>query len=76
MDVIEAMGGESGDLYELCTENFDPEWLTDLPTHVWVFYKGRHYDAETPKGVGDWRELPAFVKSTFAKSMRVKQVTI
>jgi len=26
--------------------------------HIWVVYKGRHYDAEVPKGVSDWKELP------------------
>jgi hypothetical protein len=26
--------------------------------HVWVKYRGRYYDAETPNGVADWREIP------------------
>ena len=26
--------------------------------HVWVYFDGRHYDAETPDGVRDWRALP------------------
>lgn len=26
--------------------------------HVWVEYKGKYYDAETPKGVTDWKQLP------------------
>jgi hypothetical protein len=26
--------------------------------HVWVEYKGKHYDAETPNGVDDWRNIP------------------
>jgi hypothetical protein len=26
--------------------------------HVWVKYKGKYYDAETPEGVNDWKELP------------------
>jgi len=60
--IIEAMGGDSDDLYELCTSNFDPEWLTGLPLHSWIFYKGRHYDAETPEGVDDWRGLSIFAK--------------
>jgi hypothetical protein len=32
----------------------------ELPRHAWVFFQGRHYDAETPDGVKDWRQLPAF----------------
>lgn len=26
--------------------------------HVWVEYKGKHYDAETPNGVSDWKDIP------------------
>jgi hypothetical protein len=26
--------------------------------HVWVEYKGRHFDAETPNGVFSWKRLP------------------
>lgn len=28
--------------------------------HFWVRYKGRHYDAEVPTGVDDWRNFPIF----------------
>jgi hypothetical protein len=26
--------------------------------HVWVKYKGKFYDAETPNGVSDWKDIP------------------
>ena len=26
--------------------------------HVWVEFKGKFYDAETPDGVRDWKDLP------------------
>lgn len=26
--------------------------------HCWTYWRGRHYDAEVPWGVEDWRELP------------------
>jgi hypothetical protein len=26
--------------------------------HVWVEFKGKVYDAETPNGVSDWKQLP------------------
>ena len=26
--------------------------------HVWVKYKSKYYDAEVPKGVADWKQLP------------------
>lgn len=29
-------------------------------THVWINYKGRHYDAEAPRGVDQFLELPFF----------------
>jgi len=60
--IIETMGGECYDLYELCTSNFDPNWLTELPHHSWIFYNDRHYDAEAPEGVDHWRELLIFTK--------------
>lgn len=28
--------------------------------HFWIFYKGRHYDAEVPTGVNDAFDLPIF----------------
>jgi len=28
--------------------------------HIWINYKGNHYDAEVPTGVNDWRKLPFF----------------
>jgi hypothetical protein len=33
---------------------------SNLPRHAWVFIRGRHYDAETPRGVRDWKDLPVF----------------
>ena len=26
--------------------------------HVWIYYNGKHYDAEEPYGVNDWTQLP------------------
>lgn len=34
--------------------------VKDLPYHVWVEHKGKAYDAESPKGVKDWKELNYF----------------
>lgn len=30
--------------------------------HLWIFYGGRHYDAEVPSGLDDWRDLPFFAR--------------
>ena len=30
--------------------------------HVWIQYKGKYFDAETPKGVSSWKELPWMIK--------------
>ncbi len=30
----------------------------ELPSHVWIVYKGKHYDAECPEGVDNFFELP------------------
>jgi hypothetical protein len=30
--------------------------------HVWIEYKGKYFDAETPNGVSSWKELPWMIK--------------
>lgn len=59
-----------GQLYRLTTNDLPPEYYTENepgiepePFHVWVYDGDRHYDAETPEGVGDWRELPFFQRT-------------
>ena len=37
----------------------------DLPGHCWVLVGGKHFDAETPEGVVDWRELPIFKRCSW-----------
>ncbi|MBI3416717.1 MAG: hypothetical protein HY043_15605 [Verrucomicrobia bacterium] len=34
----------------------------DLPRHCWACVSGKHFDAEAPEGVEDWRDLPIFKK--------------
>jgi len=43
------------------SESVDGEY-TLLPGHVWIFYRGKHYDAETINGVKNWKDLPVFKK--------------
>lgn len=31
--------------------------------HAWVFFRGKHYDAEAPEGVTDWELLPFFQRA-------------
>ena len=31
-----------------------------LVHHQWIYYNGKHYDAERPNGVNKWYELPIF----------------
>ena len=35
----------------------------DLPGHVWIFHKGKHYDAERPDGVKNFFNLPIFKRT-------------
>ncbi len=35
----------------------------NLNSHVWIYYRGRHYDAETPKGVQNFLNLSIFKKA-------------
>lgn len=32
--------------------------------HTWLIHKDRHYDAETPEGVEDWKDLPIWQRIT------------
>jgi len=44
---------------EVWSEMFSME----LVGHVWVEYRGKHYDAECPDGVRDWHDLFIFIRS-------------
>jgi hypothetical protein len=57
-DIIERMGGETKNLYELRDGYFSDSG--DLPGHVWIYYNGKHYDSETPNGIKSWKSLPVF----------------
>lgn len=67
MALIEELGGYR-EINKACTKGlteFDVCNFTDfgdLPSHVWVWFDGKHYDAECPEGVEDWRKLPLFAK--------------
>ena len=59
MEVIKRMGGYSKDISEVCTQNFQDLGGLDLG-HVWILYKGKHYDAQCPNGIKNWFDLPIF----------------
>ncbi len=42
------------------------ERIDYVNNHGWIYYEGKHYDAECPRGVKYWYQLPIF------KSMRKK----
>lgn len=55
----------SWNLYELKKYNIKFPKGLDLNsfwvgTHVWIYYKGKHYDAESPSGVESFIDLPFF----------------
>lgn len=39
-------------------ENVDITKVNDELCHTWVFFEGKHYDAECPDGVEKWFDLP------------------
>jgi hypothetical protein len=55
------LGGDPGEDDPNCRILFTED-LTEspLPGHAWVFFHGRHFDAECPQGVRNWRNLPVF----------------
>jgi len=38
--------------------NVDLNKVDDELNHTWIFFNGKHYDAEAPNGVSDWYDLP------------------
>jgi len=40
----------------------DIQEIYDEINHVWVYYNGKHYDAEAPNGVKKWYDLPLIKK--------------
>lgn len=33
---------------------------SEPPDHIWIYYNGKHYDAESPEGVENPWDLPIF----------------
>lgn len=53
---------EAPDAIEMCSESIEGSHAhPELPGHCWIFYDGKHYDAEIPEGTEDWKLLPLFV---------------
>jgi len=42
--------------------NINIENINDEINHTWIFYNGKHYDAEVPHGVERWCDLPLVQK--------------
>ena len=45
------------DLYGMIDLKKFPDGLS---SHTWVYYNGKHYDAQAPKGVKYWYQLPIY----------------
>lgn len=45
---------------ECCTGFVLNNEYMKYPIHVWIYYDGKHYDAESPNGVLDFRDLSFF----------------
>jgi hypothetical protein len=43
--------------------------------HVWIEFKGKYYDAETPDGVVDWKQLPWMQDFYQVKKQYPKDIT-
>lgn len=40
--------------------------------HLWSYWRGRHYDAEAPEGVEDWRDLPFWLRRERLMGRRIR----
>lgn len=60
--VINSLGGQSKDLFiSYFALKITPN--EDHLGHEWITLNGRHYDAESPEGVDDYRQLPWFLRN-------------
>jgi len=48
-------------------DDFDED-IADVPNHAFVQIGNRYYDAETPKGVANWLDLPVYKRFNFQES--------
>ncbi|MCK4665996.1 hypothetical protein KAU33_04560 [Candidatus Dependentiae bacterium] len=71
-DTFELVSEEFGDEWATVQPGFKSEFGNlplevrkefDLPGHVWIFHKGKHYDAEAPDGVKNFFNLPIFKRA-------------
>jgi len=55
-------GGSCGSVAEFVYRRVDGVeiWEIGNGDHFWIHYQGKHYDAEAPTGVNEWRRLPIF----------------
>lgn len=63
--------------------NVDLDLIDDEINHTWIYYNGKHYDAEVPNGVKNWYDIP-LIKRMFERKnkmshlqeniLRIKQV--
>lgn len=42
----------------------EPPYPSEYYGHTWIYYKGKHYDAEELEGVENWKNLPIFNRRT------------
>lgn len=55
-----ALAGPNGPLDGVVASTDGCNDLVGGMAHTWVVFEERHYDAEVPEGVDDWRDLPFF----------------
>jgi hypothetical protein len=54
----------------------EPKWdykELGMPSHYWIYYKGKHYDAESPNGESNFFNLTAF-KDFYEKYVKKVQI--
>lgn len=62
LDLLKQVGGEIWETNPMGDDT--PEAGQELATHVWLYHSGKHYDAEHPMGVTNWKKFSIF-KSEF-----------
>jgi len=52
------------------------ENIKEEASHAWIFYNGKHYDAEAPQGVDKWYDLPLMKKwlSEFERNETLNEI--
>ena len=63
-DLVDINSGSCASVAQRVHDNVEDTTMMEVGfgEHVWIMYEGKHYDAEVPTGVHNYRNLPFFAR--------------